>query len=976
MFLPARTSRPSTSKPRSVARPTSPEFLQSLRYILPAAGSIYLGRRVGDGAPVTLPVWATEMNVAMNGKTGAGKTTTAQELDFVAPFDDMALMALDFIGTGHHGARTHKAFLGTLLFNLEETFPEILAGATQWFLRRFAFGAISWRGNNAIRIDILKRRRRPDGTLETVQEVVDRCLNVFSMRYESDMNLRVRFRKTAKIILAILVASGRGITEWSTLLEKGNVNYFAFVLREIETNGLAGDEFVQRQLVKLKDLWALPPTVFEARTESFTNSMDDYDTGTALGTFFGSDETYDPAQAVFGNGRLFLTTDLPNETHRKEAFLAVHAINSALFTLRRPGTGSYGLLHYVLDEADKWVPRSILTHMAQARNLQISTWLLFQNMAQWGSAGIKEMADIRESVCSLNADYRPTTQSQAKELYLRTHEIDPMGELHRLLTHSTSSSNTTTETIADSWQDAISEASALSGNEGASTSETMNEDGETCGRSQGARQGSGWSATHGNSASFGGSRGSSFASTVGKAISETIIRIPFEERLAVGAQGLLRRPDHQATWAYGGQAVEVDMDPPRKFPEDIDGVPILECYQQWHDAYWTRQATARPAFNPTITLVTASDPPTERSPTPSTPPPTKGDARTETNATASTKARGPSPELSRERITEDSQTSALRIVATIRLCTIQHVIALLGWGYDKASRELQQLVKIAAVEQIRAFAPRGEGSVPLIFILTTTGARILAEKGGAGDDLQRIAKNLAVFRRTIEANRPAQTEHRLWSSTLAAFLIRSLSDSSNATVTDVRFDRELSIPMNLSTYAIPERERLLIGIDIAKAVYVPDFSFVAHRKRDGKDVRDIVFGEIETGFGERDARDLGAAKAWKMRAITSEFSKTRTVGGTIYDSGSELRIVVWNRTAALEERFFQGAKSVFGDLRSPLWITNGELVPLSPPSGTQKTHRAAAVVSLVGNIQARVWRWLRFPDPADRRRFVGTGGDK
>ena len=974
MFLPARTSRPSTSKPRSAAKPRAAAFLQNLRYILPAVGSLYLGRRVGDGAPVSLPVWATEMNVAMNGKTGAGKTTTAQELDFVAPFDDMALMALDFIGTGHNAARTHKAFLGTLLFNLEETFPEILAGATQWFLRRFAFGAISWRGNNAIRIDILKRRRRPDGTLETVQEVVDRCLNVFSMRYESDMNLRVRFRKTAKIILAILVAAGRGITEWSTLLEKGNVNYFAFILREIETNGLAEDEFVQRQLVKLKDLWALSATVFEARTESFTNSMDDYDTGTALGTFFGSDETYDPAQAAFGNGRLFLTTDLPNETHRKEAFLAVHAINSALFTLRRPGTGSYGLLHYVLDEADKWVPRSILTHMAQARNLQISTWLLFQNIAQWGAAGIKEMADIRESVCSLNADYRPTTQSQAKELYLRTHPIDPMSELHRLLTHSTSSSTTTTETVTDSWQDAINEASAVSGNDGVSTGETMNEDGEFCGTSQGARQGSGWSASHGNSASFGGSRGSSFASTVGKAISETIIRIPFEERLAVGAQGLLRRPDHQATWTYGGQAVEVDMDPPRKFPEDIDGVPILEYYQKWHDAYWTSQAKPRPSFNPTITLVTASDPPTERSP--STPPTTTREARISTDASAPTNAREPFPRSSRERISEDSQTSVLRIVATIRLCTIQHIIALLSWSYDKASRELQGLVKIGAVEQIRAFAPRGEGSVPLIFILTTTGARILAEKGGASDDLQRIAKNLGVFRRTIEANRPAQTEHRLWSSTLAAFLIRSLSDSANATVTDVRFDRELSIPMDLSMYAIPDRERLLVGNDVAKAVYVPDFSFIAHRKRDGKKVRDLVFGEIETGFGERDARDLGAAKAWKMRAITTEFSKTRAVGGTTYDRGSELCIVIWNRTAALEERFFQGAKSVFGDLRSPLWITNGELVPLSPPSGTQKTQRAAAVASLVGNIQARVWRWLRFPDPTDRRRFVGTGGDK
>jgi hypothetical protein len=257
-----------------------------------------------------------------------------------------------------------------------------------------------------------------------------------------------------------------------------------------------------------------------------------------------------------------------------------------------------------------------------------------------------------------------------------------------------------------------------------------------------------------------------------------------------------------------------------------------------------------------------------------------------------------------------------------------------------------------------------------------TGARILAENGGAGDDLQRIAKNLGVFRRAIEANRPAQTEHRLWASTLVALLFRSLSESAHAAVTDVKFDRELSIPVDLSTYTIPDRERLLIGADITKAVYVPDFSFIARRSRDGKEVRDVILGEVETGFGERDAYDLGAAKAWKMRAVTTEFSKTRTIGLTTYDAGSELRIVVWNRTAALEERFFLGARSVFGDLRSPLWITNGELLPLSAPSGTEKKHRAAAVSSLVGNIQARVWRWLRFPNQNDRRRFVGTGADK
>jgi hypothetical protein len=879
----------------------------------------------------------------------------------------MALIAMDFIGTGHYAAKTHKAFLGTLLFSIEQMFPEILAGATQWFLRRFAFGAISNRGDNPIRIDMLKRRRRPDGTFESVQEVVDRCLNVFSMRFESDMNVRVRFRRTAKIILTMLVAAGRGITEWSLMLDKKNDAYFAFVLREAERNGVSRDEFFRRQLEKLHELRALPPALFEARTESFANSMDEYDSGTPLGTFFGSDETYDPAEAALGTGRLFLTTDLANETLRKEAFLAVHAINTAHFSQRHPLNGNFNLLHYVLDEADKWVPRSILTHMAQARNLRISTWLLFQNIAQWGAAGIKEMEDIRESVCSLNADWRPTTIAQAKELYFRTHAIDPMGMLHRLLTHSSSSSDTATENASNSWQDAINDVSSKNWNDSASSGTTQDALGVDRGSSSGSQHGSGGSVGHGSSSSFGGSAGTSFGTTVGKAISETIIRIPFEERLSVGAQGLRQRPDYEATWSYGGKSAEIAMEAPRKFPDNIGGVPTLEYYEKWHDAYWRGKAVARPRFDTSITLVGAGGiVPTAQS-------------AASTSSSTSTPERRPTQKDAdpvptgalAPTIPLDRGTELLRIVAMIRLCTIQHVIAMLGWSYDMASRELQRLVKCDAVEQIRAFAPRGEGSVPIIFIITGTGARMLTEVGDDGENLQRIAKNLGVFRRTVEANRPAQTEHRLWSSTLATFLMRSLALAGGARISDIRFDRERSIPIDLAGLPIPERERSLLGSDLRKAVYVPDFSFIANRDRDGKIVRDIILGEIETGFGERDPRDLGAAKAWKLRAITAEFLRTRLFDGVTYDPASELRVVVWNRTAAQEERFFQGARGVFGEERSPLWITNGELLPLTVPTGTQKKEIGAAVGRLVSHVQERVWRWLRFAAPNDRRRFVG-----
>ncbi|MFZ2493221.1 MAG: replication-relaxation family protein [Thermoanaerobaculia bacterium] len=972
MFLPARTSRRSTSN--SVAEIGPPRFLRALRSFLPSVPSIYLGRRVGDGAPVSLPLWSTEMNVAMNGKTGAGKTTTGQELDFASPFDDMALIAMDFIGTGFHAARTHKAFLGTILMTLERMFPEILTGATDWFLRRFAFGTISYRGDNPIRIDIMKRRRRPDGTMESVQEVVDRVLNVFSMRFD-DMDLRVRFRRTAKIVLTVLVAAGRSICEWSRPLDKDDDAYLQFLLREIEANGLAADIFVQRQLQKLLELRALPKSVFEQRTESFANSMDDYDEGTALGTFFGSDETYDPAEATYGNGRFFLTTDLPNETLRKEAFLAVHAINSAHFALRSPGSGRYDLLHYFLDEADKWVPRSILTHMAQARNLGISTWLLFQNIAQWKAAGIDEMADIRESVCSLNADWRPTSMQQAKELYLRTHPIDPMGVLHRLLTRTDSTSRTSSETLTDSWQEAINSSSSITGNESASSGDSADDLGENRRLSRQAQRGNGWSDSHGSSSSTGGSRSTTLGTTVGAAFAEMIIRIPFEEQLSVGAQALLRRPDYQATWSYGGNAVEIDMDPPRKFPEEIGGVNALEYYTRWHDHYWKAKAVARKPFAPAITLAGNAlgnvDVPRPPAKSRSTEKPPRSAKSTPTPEAA------PDIPVSLSPVTPtaDRGIELLRVIALVRLCTIQHILAVLDWSYDKAARELQSLVKAGYADSVRRFAPRGEGSAPIIYILTTAGADRLSANDVENENLRRIAKNLGVFRRTVESNRPAQTEHRLWSSTLQTLLMQSLV-GRGARVDDVRFDRERSVRLDLSGSAIPDRLRPLFGPDLQKTAYVPDFSFVAIREKNGRMIRDIILGEVETGFGERDASDLAAVKAWKLQAISKAFYAGRTFDGQVSEPDSELRVVVWTRTDAIEQKFFEGARAVFGDARSPLWITSGDHLPLAIPSGTQKKDIPAAVRRLVDGVQQRVWRWLRFPKPDDRRRFVGIGDSR
>ena len=975
MFLPTLTSPRSTPTLPVVGEltPGHAEFLTNIRGILPAPSGIYLGKRVGDGRDVSLPLVRTIKNVALEGMTGAGKTTLAQEIDFVAPFDDMALIALDFIGTGFLAAQTHKAFLGTLLFNIEREYPEILKGVAPWFLRRFAFATLSTRAGNVIHIDILKRRERPDGTLEDVQEVTDRVLNVFSVRFETDMNFRVRFRRVARVILALLCAAGRSICEYSKLLDRRSDGYLAFIQREIDRNRTAADAFVQRQMEKLLELRTLSPSAYETMTESFKNSMDDYDIGTPLGTFFGSDETYDPGFATLGDGRFYVTTDLPNETLRREAFLALHAIHTAQFALRRPGTGDYNLLHYVLDEADKWVPQSILTHVAQGRNLDISTWLLFQNIAQWRRTGIAEMADVRESICGLNAVWRPTSFEQAKELYLRTHPINPMGALHRLLTKTRSNSQTESESVTETWQDAINASSGSSDDSGMSFGESMTViDGEprlTLNTSDSRRNGSSWS--DGWSSAFGGSRGSSVAKMIGDAISETIIRIPFGEQLEVGAQRLLRRPDYQATWMHSGKAVEVDMAPPRKFPGRIGDANILDYYIRWHDAYWTSKAQPRAVYDPSLTLLPAAANNASKDTPPTavdrTAPALPATASTQPSPTVTPEAPPTFPPKNLRGSAEERRAAILKIVSTVRIPTTVEVMMLTGWNYDMASRHLDDCVQRGLLDRIQPIAPRGKGSVPIVYILASDGARELADRGGDLEDLQRIAKNVAVLRRAVEENRATQWIHRRWTTALITVLSAAIARiDPGATISDVTLDRELVLPIDISRFvaAIPARDRSFISPDPTKTslTYLPDAAFTIQWARpDAKRRRERVFLEVETGLGERDERDLAVGKAWKLRAFLADMP-----------AEDHPRVVVWMPTAALEQRFFEGARRVFGENRSPLWLTHGGLLPLGIQPGTKKKELPDAVTTIIDNVQQRVWRWLRFPSPDDRRRFVGV----
>src|ERR1043165_8145650 len=430
-----------------------------LRTLLPAPAGLPLGTDAVTKRPIRLPLDALKRNIAREGEIGQGKTTIAQELCFSFPFSDMSMISLDYIGTGFDWAKRFVGTTATILLAIEHLYPEFFHGATRWFLERHAFAVISAHEPSDIRIDMLKRRVHPDGQMERVGEIVDRALGVFSLRFE-DLSMRVRFRRVGSAVLACLSAAGRSISEYRPLLE--DAVFRAFVFGEIERLRATDDEYVREQMRELERICAMKPREFNEETSSTFNALADYAPGSVLGSFFCSDETFDPCSAIFGDRRFFVTTDLPNQLLRKEALLTLHAMNTAHFALRRQGTGRFNRTFYVLDEVVQWAKEDLTTLLATGRNLKVSTVLAFQNAEQWAQAGFPHFPGILPSVCLLRGVWRPPSVKAATDLAFRTLDVDPMGMLFMKHLTSIAKGSSISDTITDSWSTTISRAKGTS----------------------------------------------------------------------------------------------------------------------------------------------------------------------------------------------------------------------------------------------------------------------------------------------------------------------------------------------------------------------------------------------------------------------------------------------------------------------------------------------------------------------------------
>lgn len=619
------------------------------------------------------------------------------------------------------------------------------------------------------------------------------------------------------------------------------------------------------------------------------------------------------------------------------------------------------------------------------RNHRVACVLTMQQEEQWDLLDLPAMKNVIRGLLAFKMYYRPETLETGERMALVLKRYDAMGDTRPYATKArqehVSEGRAVTDGVAETEGDSYSMGSvdgdAANGSEGWQIVPRVDDFG---GMAYDTRfpirsGGTGHGQSHSDSLAWGTSsarttsRATTLSAAKGRGASETehLHIVGVRDQVLGTAQTLLsdgmHRHDALVRWEDEGtpKSALVHVKPAPRLSAYRDGRPVLAQYRAAVAKYTKR--SVRPPYVPAAlpAAIPAIEPAVVE-------PPEAQERRTRDPLVFPARA----ADLTSRAM---KRLAALDVVASVRLCSVQQLMMLLGFSYDQAHRELDGLADAGLIDRIRRTGPRGNGSLPLGFVLNGAGATLLSEHGRGGEELQRIAKNMRVHRRAVEQGLPTQDRHRTLASTLLSVLVAAIRRvDPEARVSAIAFDRERTFPVDLAPFEIPPRERALISPDPTKTTvsYVPDFFFEVEWKRDGQLRKEPVFGEVETGFGERRAEDLAIGKAWKIRALLHAYERTHALGEQVYAPGTIPRFVIWSRTPALEQGFFDGARAVFREAKSPLWLTHGEILPLAVPAGTKKKEIGSAVAGLVGNVQRPVWRWLRFPDPNDRRRFLAT----
>ncbi len=995
----------------------------------------FFGYDVRTGEPIFIPRSAyLGRSAELIGPSGAGKTDRLIEDLRSVTLSPAGYVYYDFADTGFDQARLWDAyiaeFLGTSVEIPYAENVEEFRGITSAFVGRHGYAVVGG-PNPPIRINPLRRCVFPDGSVESIEDVVGRMERVFGAQYD-DFSERVLFRRNLRMVVALLAAAGRELVDWSLLLGDDSM-FRKFVISEIERLGTAGDPFVVRQRENLAAHLALSPRDRREEVSSFVNSFEPFAAGSIAA--FLSNENFPLEEVIYGGRRLFLSVSGLNGTEQKKFIMRIvwAACDTLIAKRRYMDQAPIGV--EFIDEIS-WLPVDFFDVLTRRRNYRWSSITARQDVRQFETLGFKNAERLSEASAATRILWKVATLDEAKELAIRMDAIEPDGwwieriveSLATAETHGSSIAHTQSTTIVDTQTKTTGWADG-----------TKYDPFEVVTGTSKGRTGSD-GVTRGSHVGDGTAAGTNTATTETVSRSPQLFRLGFDEQQSLRGQALIRKPRHVAIVDTIDEVRPVLMNRARQLPFDETGQLVVETYIRLNHEIHEARTVRVPPFNPPIHVLTAAPAdlgradaarenrapavrPTRTGPTvpdggaitsrrapvgsqaatpaaaevesptaaagrqeAGSPTTTAGGATRAGKAGGTTRVDVPDEPLAPAFVpvtfqTDDLATRLLWWALFLRYLTVADAIHLVkGSSYDTVKR-LLDLLTTGATPGLVSFTPpaaRGVGSTPAVYTLTGHGATALAAHGMPGLEwMQGVARTVAKRRRDVEAGAATHLVHDLDVVHLTALVIGFI----------VRHDPEASID-HLSWGAgfivpLPSREvlerlpekfhRALRGGGDGQTAYVPDVLLAVRWRPDGVHlVSEVLALEVETGFSGADGQEKGALRAARVGVAQKRALQTGKLGALCLATPPRFRVITWAKTPEFEAGLLAGTESVARAAKNDMWFTNGDLLPLTLPKGTVKKDIPATLQAMADALDAASFTSIRSPQT---RVGLWTGGN-
>jgi len=896
--------------------------------------SVFLGWDIATSVEVHLPLSVyLGRSAELIGPSGCGKTDRLMEDLRTLCLTPSSYVYYDFADTGFDQALVWDALVAELLAaSVERPYAKIypdVRGLTAAFIQRHAYATVGGM-HPPIRINPLRRCTFPDGSRESVEDVVGRIHRVFTAQYP-DIRDRVQFSRWLRTFIALLTAAERPISEWARIVDP-DPRYRDALAAEINRLGTAADPYVRHHQAELQALLALPPKDRRDEVHSFKNSFEPFESG-ALAAFFTNENL--PLEAVVYRGRrLFLSVSgLTSIEQRKFVMRMVWAMCDTLIAKRRfMGQAPIGV--EVIDEVS-WVPHDLFDVLTRRRNNRWSTITARQDAKQFEALGYEFAERLSRASSATSIRWRIETLAEAREVAARAARIDPDGWwIERFIETQTEAR---TRGTSLSQTEGVTRIDTTATARGTGAGVRYDVDGTLLGRDAATRDGE--TMTFGANAQHGSATGSTYSETYGVNRTLQPFRVGFDEQLSVRAQDYLVKPKHVAVVESEGEVQLVAMRRARQLPVMAATAAIVEDYLAINTLLHDAETVVPVNLDAPATAVALPSAPPAALPPPVAASPAPARARTVPQDSAP--------------LTGDRTTTLLWAAAALRLLTTADALVLLGLTYDTAERELSRLTAAGLLARFKPPTPQGAGGVSFLYTVTTAGAERLATITGRDlEQLRKVASAVAKRRGDIEAGNPNHARHALAITHLACHVLRGVLDADPAAaVGTVRYDRELACYLQvgdvLARLPAIEHEHLRRSGAGQQTSWVPDLFCTVTWSPTGNVARTDAFAiEIETGAGETSPARTGAEKAAKVGVVERDLARLHRVGPIALPGVSTLTTLVWTPTSTIETGLLAGVRSVERAEKNHILTTNGELLPLAAARGTAKRDLPAALADI------------------------------